>query len=79
LSQHLQRNLKGTVSTTESRRVEIPGAYRPTAEQITAHLKAVFSPEQLTEIEKVDVSNLKLPPGAKTTTEILSQDREDRF
>ena len=80
LSQHLQHSLKATtLGVTASRRVEIPGAYRPTAEQVTAHLKAVFSPEQLAEIEKVDLSNLKLPPGAKTTTEILSEDREDRF
>ncbi|NWJ98910.1 MAG: hypothetical protein HXX20_24480 [Chloroflexi bacterium] len=77
--QDLIEKRKATVGATKARRVEIPGAYRPTAEQVTAHLKAVFSPEQLAEIAKVDVSNLKLPLGAKTTTEILNEDREERF
>ncbi len=60
-------------------RVRIPGAYRPSAQQVETHLASVFTPEQLAQIAQTDVSDIKLPPGAKTTTQILSEDREDRF
>ncbi len=64
-------------STTISRRVNIPGSYRPTKEQIEARLAAIFSPEQLEQMRHADLSNL--PPGSKTVTEMISEDREDRF
>ena len=60
-------------------RVIIPGAYRPTIQEVEAHLARVFTPEQLAEISRTEISNITLPPGAKTTAEILSEDREDRF
>lgn len=60
-------------------RVRIPGAYRSTAQQVEAHLASIFTPQQLAQIAQTDVSNITLPPGAKTTTQILSEDREDRF
>jgi hypothetical protein len=55
----------------------IPGAYRPTKEQIEAHLAAVFTSEERARMGKTDFS--KLPVGAKTVTEMISEDREDRF
>jgi hypothetical protein len=62
-----------------TRRIGIPGTYRATPQEIEAHLKSVFTSEQLAEIAQTDISNLTLPPGAKTTAEILREDREDRF
>jgi predicted pyridoxine 5'-phosphate oxidase superfamily flavin-nucleotide-binding protein len=62
-----------------SQQVIIPGAYQFSAEEIEAELAAAFTPQELAEIEIEDISNLTLPVGAKTTTEILSEDREDRF
>lgn len=60
-------------------RINIPGAYRPTKAQIEAHLSAIFTPEQRAEFDKVDLSQIKLLPGAKSSTELISEDREDRF
>jgi hypothetical protein len=69
--------LSSVEQTQPIRRVKIPGAYRPTAEEIEASLASIFTPEELAEIEKVDLS--KLPTGLKSVTEILNEDREDRF
>jgi secreted Zn-dependent insulinase-like peptidase len=63
----------------QARQVIIPGAYQFSAEEIEAELASAFTPQELAEIETEDISNLTLPVGAKTTTEILSEDREDRF
>jgi predicted transcriptional regulator len=63
--------------STPARWVEIPGAYRFSPSEIEAELAEIFTPEELAEIAKTDLSNL--PPGTKTVTEILSEDREDRF
>ncbi|MEI6045057.1 MAG: hypothetical protein WCS37_11955 [Chloroflexota bacterium] len=66
-----------SVEHSSSRWVEIPGAYRFSATEIEAELAESFTPEELAEIATTDLSNL--PPGLKTVTEILSEDREDRF
>jgi hypothetical protein len=63
----------------KNNRVPIPGTYRPTKEKVEAELKSIFTPEQLAEIARTDISNLVLPPGAKTTAELLEEDREDRL
>jgi hypothetical protein len=69
----------GIPGVPTTRRIGIPGAYRATPQEIEAHLKSVFTSQQLAEIAQTDISNLSLPPGAKTTAEILREDREDRF
>ncbi|NWJ97315.1 MAG: hypothetical protein HXX20_16145 [Chloroflexi bacterium] len=84
LSKELRRKTgEKSTSTSEkvvqNRQVIIPGAYQFSAEEIEAELAAAFTPQELAEIETEDISNLTLPVGAKTTTEILSEDREDRF
>jgi hypothetical protein len=66
-------------SQQENNRVPIPGTYRPTKEKVEAELKSIFTPEQLAEIARTDISNIVLPPGAKTTAEILEEDREDHL
>lgn len=58
-------------------RIFIPGTRRPTKEEVEARLARIFTSEQLAEIARTDVSNIVLPPGAKTTAEILDEDRED--
>ena len=60
-------------------RVKIPGAYQFSAAEIEAELAEIFTPQELAEIENEDISNLTLPARAKTSTEFLSEDREDRF
>jgi hypothetical protein len=55
----------------------IPQAYRRNPEDVEASLLAVFGPEQLAAMKDVDLSNL--PPGSRTVTEMISEDREDRF
>lgn len=60
-----------------SHRVKIPGAYRPTPAQIEARLAAILTPEELTRLGKTDFS--KLPVGPKSASEMLNEDREDRF
>lgn len=57
--------------------LEIPGTYQFSPAEIEAHLAAVFTPEQLAEMERTDSSNLS--KMSRTSTEILSEDREDRF
>ncbi len=47
--------------------------YRRTPEEIEAHLAAIFTPEELAEIDRVDLSNL--PSGFKSVTQIISEDR----
>jgi len=58
-------------------RVKIPGAYRPTSEQVKATLAVLFAPEELARMGKTDFS--KLPAGLKSASEMLNEDREDRF
>lgn len=66
-------------NSPENKLLNIPGTHRRTKEEIEAHLRNIFTPEQLIEIAQTDISNIVLPPGAKTTAEILEEDREDRF
>jgi hypothetical protein len=71
---------KETRFSEPKRKIAIPGAYQPTAEEIEAELAESFTPEERAEMAKVDLSNLPpLPAGAKTSTQIISEDREDRF
>lgn len=57
--------------------VVIPGAYRRSPEKIEAFLATIFTPEELARMGKTDFS--KLPRPEKSITEIISEDREDRF
>ena len=68
----------GTLVEKPSRRpLVVPQAYRRKPEEVEAALLAVFSPEQLAAMKDVDLSNLG--SGSKTVTEMISEDREDRF
>ncbi len=58
-------------------RVQIPGAYQFSSQEIETELAEVFSPEELAIMDKVDLNNL--PVGSKTVTQMLSEDRRDRF
>lgn len=55
----------------------LPGTYRPTKEQIEASLAAMFTPEERAEAAKVDRTKLARPH--RSVTEIINEDREDRF
>ncbi len=59
------------------RGVHLAHAYRPTKEEVEARMKRIFTPEELEEAAKVDLT--QLPPLPKTITEYISEDREDRF
>ncbi len=59
------------------RTLNIPQAYRRNPDEVEASLLAVFGPAQMAAMREVDLSNL--PPGSKTITEMISEDREDRF
>lgn len=59
------------------RTLMVPHSYRRNPEEVEAALLAVFGPEQLAAMKDVDLT--KLPPGSKTVTEMISEDREDRF
>ncbi len=59
------------------RRIKLPGAYQPTAEEVEASLAKIFTPEEMVEMDKVDLDNL--PVGAKSLSEMINEDREDRF
>ncbi len=68
-----------TVSTPakpSQRSLVIPQAYRRNPVDVEASLLAVFGPEQLAAMKEVDLTNL--PPGSKTVTEMINEDREDR-
>lgn len=54
----------------------IPGAYRPTEIEIEEELQALFTPEEMSEMDKLDLTNL--PPLPKSLGEYVSEDREDR-
>src|SRR5438105_705147 len=48
-------------------------------QEIEAELAEIFTPEELAEINAVDLSKLPLlPAGVKTLSEIVNEDREDR-
>lgn len=53
--------------------------YRPTSEEIEADLAEIFTPEELAEMEKVDLSKLPQWQGQKSLSEMINEDREDRF
>jgi hypothetical protein len=58
------------------RPLNIPQAYRRNPAEVEASLLAVFGPAQLAAMKDVDLTHL--PPGSKTVTEMISEDREDR-
>jgi hypothetical protein len=60
-----------------SGRVHLPRAYRRTKEEVEAMLKALFTPEEYAEIGKRDFSKMKIE--GKTFSEMVNEDREDRF
>jgi hypothetical protein len=59
------------------RKVIIPGAYQPSIEEIETGFAATFTPEELAEMDKVDLENL--PLGAKSLSEMVNEEREDRL
>jgi hypothetical protein len=62
------------------RKIVIPEAYQPSSADIEAELAQIFTAEELAEIAGTDISDIPvLPLGAKTSTELISEDREDRF
>ncbi len=61
----------------QPRRVIIPGAYRRSREEIEAQLATLFTPEEMAQIGKTDFS--KIPIGPKSASEMINEDREDRF
>ena len=79
VQEQLQSQLQtaSKLNNLEKGRVNIPGSYRPTPEQIEALLAAMFTPEQRREIDAVDLT--KLPTNLPSVTEMISEDREDRF
>lgn len=62
---------------TTLRRVE--GFYRATAEEVEAELVAIFTPQQLAEIHATNFAELNLPTLPRSLTEMISEEREDRF
>ena len=53
---------------------------KPTEEEIEAQLARMFSSEELSRIRAVDLTKLPpLPPGAKTLSQMIIEDREDRL
>lgn len=55
----------------------IPGAYRPDETEIEEELQTLFTPQELAEIDQLDLTNL--PPLPKSLGEYVSEDREDRL
>ncbi len=49
----------------------------PTAAQLEAELAEIFTSEELLEMEKVNLDDL--PPLPKSLSEMINEDREDRF
>jgi phosphatidylserine decarboxylase len=70
-------NGRAAASPQPNRYLQIPGAIRRTREEIEALLATIFSAEELAAIGKTDFS--KLPIGAKSLSEMINEDREDRF
>jgi len=59
------------------RYIRIPGAYQPTREEVEASLARIFTPTELAEIGKRDFTKIDL--GSKSLSEMVNEDREDRF
>jgi hypothetical protein len=81
----LQRELNGQIRIRsnspvvpgKARVIKIPGAYQPTLAEIEASLAENFTPEELAAMDAVDLNNL--PVGSKSLSEMVNEDREDRF
>lgn len=58
--------------------IVMPGIYTPNNEEIEAELAGIFTPEELAEMDGMDLNSLQLPPDAKTSAQLISEDREDR-
>jgi hypothetical protein len=70
--------VKKSEPTLAADHIKIPGAYRLTKQQAEAGLTYIFSPEELAQMETVDLEELKNRLLSKSLTEIISEDREDR-
>lgn len=68
---------KSSPGTTPYRRVE--GFYRASEEEVEAELSAILTPEELAETKNNKFDTSKLPPLPRSLTDIISEDREDRF
>jgi hypothetical protein len=81
----LQRELNGQIRIRsnspvvpgKARMIKIPGAYQPTLAEIEASLAENFTPEELTQIGKTNFKELKI--SGKSLSEMVNEDREDRF
>lgn len=69
----LINNLKTVQSATNPR----PQIYTRTKEEVEAFLSSVFTPEERAEIGKTDFSKVQLQ--GKSLSEMINEDREDRF
>lgn len=82
VTRYLRAKSRASVTQTQAnnqpnRRVIIPGAYQPTPEEIEASLAATFTPEEIAKIGTTDFKKLSL--GPKSLSEMVNEDREDRF
>jgi hypothetical protein len=75
IEQLLKRKNEQTKPKSENKPI-LPSAFRITLEEVEDSLLKTFTPEELAEAAKVDLS--KIPPLPKTITEYISEDREDR-
>jgi hypothetical protein len=81
----LQKELSGQIRVKSSvpavsgskRVIKIPGAYQPTLAEIEASLATTFSPEELAQIGKTNFKALRI--NGKSLSEMVNEDREDRF
>lgn len=68
---------KAPDKASRSGRIHLPRAYRRTPKEVEAFLRAAFTPEQYAEIGKRDFSKMKIE--GKSFSEMVNEDREDRF
>jgi hypothetical protein len=66
----------GTIAYSQ-RKLNIPGSYRPTSEQIEARLRTIFKPEEIALIGTTDFNKVSF--GSKSLSQMVIEDREDRF
>lgn len=69
-------------NTPEEREAILSRYFMPkkTQEEVDSWLAEMFSPEIVEEAKKLDLSTIPpLPPGAKSTSQLIIEDREDRL
>jgi hypothetical protein len=76
------RQMKTKSSTAPSKgqselKVKLPHAYRRTPEEVEASLASIFTSEELKNTGKTNFDSIQI--GPKSASELLNEDREDRF